>query len=760
MVDQLYTTSDIDADGRRLVLDNTISTVFYYDCSEESWDKAGAGAQSWYTEKFLPNDSFDSATFLEDHWNLIDTPEVSTSTINQIGGNANFGVEQDEGIVGLSSSGIWALSGDFEIRLYIDWSSYYNEYRSITHSFLKVGKDSENAVRITFCFDGEGYKFSSEKAVDRDLVLFDWQENGEPHEVTSFALADDFVYFKISRTDGIVKTFICTDTVENQVGDDVDDAVFSEELYVQLGVETKEQNTYRHTFTKFFVSGTATPTTEFFSANRGTTQEFPDRTMLVSDGSALSIIDFDTKKLWMRFLVGEENSIPDADFKINACDGTVYVTSTEGLLAFDFARDKIFKYTAANIKVSLDPIVLRNSVQIYKDYATFAGTLLSDSINDIACVDLSGTTYLAIATDEGVSIKRPLASGIYNCTEGELPVNVVGFSESGSVYWAGYTPEDNTGSLSYKTGVTALIASGTNTFSRSDYYTTGSILPFFGERIQTFDVRTVGDRDLLAIGTSEGLTYIGYTPESLAMKSTTYSVESAAENPIVDPSFEEYLGINWKVQTGGLHRKFAASRETSFTSEGTYSLRLKFIERTASSFFPAGMFGGVYQDVDLTGVNTLYYDIKIAGNEGSNAWDFQILVDSTVVKSYHDNDGPFTKLTDSADVSAFTGVHRLWFRIYVPAQHTFEDILEREVYIDNIRTSIGEPDHRILPAGNASIKEVLLQFDASNRKIYFAAPDGYGAVDIDTNTIDYFNEIEDIIPDTDVLTGDFTRANE
>ncbi len=759
MVDQLYRSTDLDEDGRQLVLNNNVTSVFYYDCSSESWDREGSSEQSWYLEKYLPNDSFTSADFLEDHWIVIDTPEVSDSTRNQAGGKANFGVENDEGIVGLKSTTLWSLSGDFEIRLYIDWSSYYNEYRSITHSFLKVGKDSENAVRISFCFDGEGYRFSSEKAVGRNLTFFDWQENGDP-EVVEFSDAEEILYFKITRESGVVKTFICTDSEDTQVGDAVDAAIFSEDLFVELGVESKEYNTYRHSFTKFFVSGTVTPTTVFYSANRGNTQEFPERSMLVVDGASLSIIDFDTKKLWMRFLIGDDNAIPEGEIKARACNGTVYVTTSAGLLAFDFHRDKIFKYVGSTIKVALDPIVLRNSVQIYKNYATSAGPLLSDSINDVACKEISGRTFLAMATDSGVSVKTALASGIYNSTNGELPVNLVGFSDEGSLYWAGYDSSDNTSSLSYRTGISTFTLSGTNTFLRTDYYSTSTALPYFGEYIQSFDVRRVNDKDLIAVGTSEGLTYIGFTPDSLAMKSTTYSVESAPENPIIDPSFEEYLGINWGVYYNGLHKKFVATRETSFTGEGTYSLRLKFNERTVNSYFVGGTYGGVYQDVDLTEVNTLYYDIKIVGNEQSNAWNFQIVVDDTVVKEYRDNEGPFTKRTDSADVRGYTGVHRLWFRIYVPADHSFSNIEEREVYVDNLRTHIGDPDYRILPAGNASIKEVLLQFDSQGHKIYFAAPEGFGAVDLDNNSIDYFTEMESITPDTEILSGDFTRADE
>jgi hypothetical protein len=758
MADQLFTTSDLDSDGRQLVLDDQISHVYYYDASAETWDKTGGGSSSWYLEKYLPNDYFSSAQILADRWQVLDTPEVSESTLTQSAGFLNAGVEDDEGIVGLSSSGKWSLMGDFEIRLYIDWSSYYNEYRSVTHSFLKVGKDSENAARISFCFDGSAYKFSSEKTVNRPLDLFDWKENGDAVDVT-FSAAQNYLALKIVRTDGVIKTYISTATTDTQVGEDIDDAVFSEDLYVELGVEAKEYNTYRHGFTKFVVTGETNPTIEFFSANRGVLQSFPERSMLVVDGSALSIIDFDTKSLWMRFLLGSGNSIPVTETKPRACNGTIYVPTTTGLLAFDFTSDRIYKYLSSSIQVSIDPIALRNAPQIYKTHMSSTGTLLSASISNVACKKIGSQVYVAMTTDAGISVKRPLTAGVYNSTNGALPATLAEFTDTGSLYWSGFDPSSNTGSLSYRTSITSLVVgTGTNTFSRTGFYSTSTALSFFGENIQTFDVKTVSDRDVIAVGTSEGLSYIGFTYDQPVVNSVSYGVESVPNNPISDPSFENYLGLDWKVYYNGLHKKFAATRETSFVGAGSRSLRLRFKERTTNTFFTAGTYGGVYQDVDLTGVHTLYYDIKMVGSEADNAWNFQILVDDTVVKEYLDTDGPFTKLTDSVTLGSYTGVHRLWFRIYTPNKHTAFNLDSREVYIDNIRTSIGNPSYRILPAGNASIKEVLLQWDEAGRKIYFASPGGYGAVDIDDNSLDYFTELEVRVPDTDILSGDFSRA--
>ncbi len=763
MADRVFSSSYIDENGRQLVLDDQVQFVYYYDAGGESWDKNGTANQSWYREKFLPNDTFDSPTFLPDRWSVIDTPEISDSTINQGNGNANFGVERDEGVVGLSSAGKWALTGDFEIRLYIDWSTYYNEYRTISSTFLKVGKDNSNAARIAFVFNGESFGFISETTIDKDLTFFDWQKNGSPIDISFIETAYDYVCFKITRVGGVLRTIATRNTTDFQVGANITDEVFSEDLYVEFGVETKEYNTYRHSFTKFFVEGTVTPEQEFFSSTRGTDQAFPERAILVVEDASLSVIDAELETLWMRFLIGATNTITGSP-RVKACNGAIYVTSTAGLLVFDLHRDKIFKYTGSTIQVASDPITMRNSAQIYGTHLSNAGALLSNNILDVACKSINGTDFISFATDQGVSVKRALTAGVLSSTDGELPLRRTGFSDLGTLYWAGYNPVSNKGSLSYRSGLEFITVSGVSqTFERTGFYSTTTPVAFFGEVIESFDARTVDGIDLLAVGSSEGLSFLAFSPSAPFTGSVSYGLKEGAPNSIRDPSFENYLGLDWRTKYRGFHKRFFAYQVPGVIGVGSYALRMVFGDLPGSpghSFYAAGTYGEVYQDIDFTGLGALYYDIKLTYTGGTNVWNFQIVVDDTVIKEYKDTDASFTKLSDNVLVTQFTGVHRLAFRLYFPNDTAAGDVGERDVYIDNLRTSIGSPDYRVMPVGNASIKEVLLQYDSVGHKIYFASQRGFGAVDLDDNSLDYFVEIEPKVPGADILSADFARDDD
>jgi hypothetical protein len=286
-------------------------------------------------------------------------------------------------------------------------------------------------------------------------------------------------------------------------------------------------------------------------------------------------------------------------------------------------------------------------------------------------------------------------------------------------------------------------------------------LSFYGERVQDFDVTPVAGNDILAVGTTDGLSIIGSFIQGNHLNGNgakSFGVEAVSENPILDPSFEDYLGKYWRAFYSGFHKKFTAIRSSSFAGAGTKSLRLKFEDRETNTFYEANTKGGVYQDVDFTGINTLYFDIKISGTVFTNSWSFEIVVDSTVVKSYKDTDGPFEKFSDSVDVRQFSGVHRLYVQLRFLTRKTTQDISDCVVYVDNFRTKFGDPNYRILPAGNSSIKEVLLQYDDFGHKVYFSSNEGYGSLDIDDNVLDYFIRVSDDVAGGEVVSSDFSRT--
>ncbi len=761
MPGKLFSSTELDADGRQFVTSDNISHVHYYDSTLETWDKVGASGQSWYGELFSPNDLFDEAEINDTRWSM-ETP--SSYTLEYADGFLSASLEDDEGVVSLSSDGKWRLSGDFDIRLYIDWDSYYNEYRSATHSFLKVGYDYANAIRIAFSFDGSsGYAFKSEKTDSRDIRYFDWRANGASETVAPFTAAITQKFLRVTRVSGTLRTYVSDGTTTIQVGDDITDTNLAGDLYVQLGLESKEANTYRQKFSKFYVvSGDVTPTTEFFSSIRGTRQDFPSRLVIAVDSQSISMVDEANSKLWMRFPIGDPELLPNSTARVAACNGVVYFATSAGLMAFDFPQDKIYRYIDSEIQVADEAISLRNAGVTFRTHLSGTGNMPDNNIRDVACREVGGAEYLVLAHGTGVTVRRVLATGVSNCTNGPTPATLVTISDKGAVFWAGRDLPTNAGEVSFFSNITALATGGTTTFSRTGYYGENTSLSILGNNITAIDVRTVLNSDQLVVGTGDGISFIGLNPGVPVSKSVTFGAVGSAENPFTDPSFDEYLGIHWLPFYGSFLRGLNITRNAGWSTSGTHSLYLVHSDIVYLAHAAPGTKGGVYQDVDLTGVDTFYFDVNSYQADSATSWTFEIVVGETVVKSYNHGDGTFIKLSDHVDVSGFDGLQRVYFRLhFLVAQYT-RTINQNHIRIDNLRTTIGNPTHRVLPVGNAAIKEVLLQYDTEGHKVYFATSEGYGAIDLDDNSLDYFTTLSSLGVTSTVenLSADFVRIED
>ena len=583
-----------------------------------------------------------------------------------------------------------------------------------------MGYDDSNAVRISFSFNGvDGFQFSSETTSGRDTRYFDWEKNGVPKTLSTFSDATQWTHFRVTREGNTIKTFISDGDTELQIGADVTNATLTNDLYVEFGLESKEYNTYRHNLTKFFVAvGSSSITTQFFSPDRGRVQEFPTHTIIVVDSDAISFIDEDNSKLWLRILIGG-GLIADSNVKVAACNGVIYCTTPDGLIALDFPQDKIFRYKDSEIQVADEPISLRNAGITFRTFAATTGTMPSNNIHNVDCRQVGSEIYIAMVHDSGVTVRRTLASGVSNCYDGPVPGELVSISDKGALYWSGYDPSVGTGALSYYTNVTALAVAGTNTFSRAGYYGTNTTLAVLGEKITSFNVRTIEGTDLVAVGTTEGLTFIGLSPAVPASKAETHGVLSIDTNPFTDPVFQYDVGLYWVPFYDGFINNVSAYNTTSWATGVAYSLFLRSSDLQTGAHIIAGTKYGVQQEVDLTGVERLYFDLNFCpAGTGSDVWDFQVVVNGTVVKSYNSSEGPFIKYTDSADVLNFEGVSHVEFRIHFPTKISAgTSIDEYYLYITNLRVSVGEPNYRSLPAGNASIKEVLaIRSTLSQRK--------------------------------------------
>jgi hypothetical protein len=761
MSDTILTSTSLDANGRKVVLNDSIISISYYDASEENWDKNGSSLQSWYTELATPSDTFDSEEVLSDKWNIVN--DTSGNVVSQSGNKLNLEIYRSAAKASLSSDSIWRLTGDFEARLYMDWDSYYNEYRGVCDTYLTVGYNRENSARLSFSFNGSSYEYRSLKSINKDVSFFGWTPNGDPKTLASFDLARAFVYLKVVRTSGVLYFYISNGDIDIQVGESINEPTLQNDLFVELGIETSEYNTYKHYLSKVFFTGAITPTKEFFSGNRGPTKKFPDKTILALDSEALSIIDESDLTLWARFLLEEGGPIPDSTSRVSATNGTLFCTTASGIVAVDFDNDAIYKYVDNDRLLATEPVSMRNSSLSFNIDAPAIGTIPVDNFTEVSSRLISGVTYVAASSDTHVVTLKHLASGIAHTQDGPGNFTKVQITPAGTLYWSGYGSLENTGQLSYRTSIhTVLPSSGTVAFSRTSYYGSDSVVNILGDNITSFDVLESSGVELVAVGTTDGLTFIGASPVSPFSGSVTYGVEAPALNPFADPSFETYLGKYWFPEITGFQKGRFATVSTDFPADGSKSLVLYVDNPPLAGIYEAGTYVGAKQTVDLTEVSFVYFDLYyVNGSNNFNLWDFEVTVNGNIVKSFIDGESSFTRLSDSFDVSEYTGECVVSFRIRSVVDITATVGVDlRKVYVDNIRTSIGSPDYRPMPAGNVAVSEVLLQYDGQGKKIYFSTQGGYGAVDLVSNNLDFFTPISGILPDEVIQSADFSRDDD
>jgi hypothetical protein len=757
MSDIILTSTELDKNGRKVILDDTILAVSYYDTTEESWDKTGTASQSWHTELSLPSDTFDSSEVIPNKWLILNSK--SGNVVSQSGGKLNLEIIKSEAKAALSSEGLWRLTGDFEARLYMDWDSYYNEYRGISDSFITVGYDKENLARLSFSFNGTGYEFRSLKSVNKDPRFFGWTPNGDVVSVDDIGAAGTYEYLKVVKTSGDLSFFIVSATQEVQVGETISESTFGNDLHVEIGIETSQFNTYKHYFSKIFFTGTIEPPTEFFSENRGPSNDFPDKSIITVDVESLSIIDEQDYTLWARFLLGEGGVFPDSNTRVSATNGSLFCATPSGIIAIDFNNDSIYRYRDAGRQLASEPVSMRNSSMSYRVDDDTTGTLPTNSFLEVSSQLIDGTTYIAATADDYTVTIKHLNSGIAYTQEGVGSLSKVTITPAGTLYWAGYDGVTNVGQLSYRTGIVPLMSSPASVeFSRTSYYGTDTAINLLGEKITAFDVFSESGVDLLAVGTTDGLTFIGASPVAEFTGSKTYGVESADSNPFIDPSFEVYLGKYWKPVATGLQKGLFTGVSSDFPGTGSKSLKLSMSEPPSHAFYEVGSYVGVHQDVDLTDISFVYFDSNfVSSGSTSSMWDLEILVGDTVVSTLPGSGAPFTRLSDSFTVIDFSGINTITFRIKVVSEIESFGVSERAMYIDNIRTSIGNPDFRALVPGEVTVSEVLLQYDSSAHKVYYSTSGGYGAIDLYSNSLDFFEPVAGIVPNTSIQSAEFSR---
>lgn len=176
----------------------------------------------------------------------------------------------------------------------------------------------------------------------------------------------------------------------------------------------------------------------------------------------------------------------------------------------------------------------------------------------------------------------------------------------------------------------------------------------------------------------------GLTCSLLALGATSASAT------IINPGFESGL-TGWT--TGGVGA-FSRSTTAAPVSEGAISAR---IFNFNGSTVTAGEFGEIRQSVDLTGLNSVLFDLAAQYNGSGNVWNpaqfrAAATIDGLEVLTFSST-GTF--LDQALDVSALTGFHDVGFRLtalqtVVGTGATGSGAVTHQIRIDNLR--IDPPD--------------------------------------------------------------------
>jgi hypothetical protein len=124
-------------------------------------------------------------------------------------------------------------------------------------------------------------------------------------------------------------------------------------------------------------------------------------------------------------------------------------------------------------------------------------------------------------------------------------------------------------------------------------------------------------------------------------------------------------------------------------------------------------------------------------------------VDDTVVHTYDDSIS-FDTRNVALDLREYSGEHTIRFRVY--SYYDGDSLSTYKFYVSNIHTNEGVADYSIIPTTSNVFLDGYIVYGISERKLFFSTESGYGSIDIDSKTLDYFYNIGSYVPLSSVLT--------
>ncbi|MDP6587286.1 MAG: hypothetical protein QF535_21740, partial [Anaerolineales bacterium] len=189
---------------------------------------------------------------------------------------------------------------------------------------------------------------------------------------------------------------------------------------------------------------------------------FPQKAIIIGTTGALYIFDAKDNTMWMRFDEGSGNYMLDWNVDNNssaifALNGIIYVGgSVENyyLRPFDFIKDMGLQYYdgAASPYAFGKTLSYRNTDISGIAYSVGSwGEIIDDAINDIHAAVIDGKTYVAVATDGGVSVINETDETVVDLintfsSNGYVFNTNVWLTSDGQVY---HTSGTNTGNARY-----------------------------------------------------------------------------------------------------------------------------------------------------------------------------------------------------------------------------------------------------------------------------------------------------------------------
>ena len=731
---------------------NNINAVLFYAAGDESWDRTGGGTTSWYLENTLPYDSFYGSELSSERWSYFNYRGAISGSVD---GKLKLEVNEAEARGGVTSSDLWKLSGDFDIRVYLDETSYYNEYRGKVSSGLTLSIDDSNKYRISKYWDGTILGYRSSYVLGSELKYFGWTDNG----VIDATVGEDSVTcLRLVREGDVVSSYVSTPNGFSQVGSSVSGTIWGQDTDVEVEIETEQYNTYKVDFLGFTVSGTLDSPLSFSSGYRGGPGEFPERSLVVVDDLGMSVINEEDKSLWMRFDSGSSNMFRNTSAQVSATEGKIYYSSAEGVFCLDFVQDRAINYQSGQTLQSISNIAARNygTSFYYFDTNTFVP---NNAVLDLSAKKVDGAEYLAVATVSGIGLLVNDEGKSESTPSGNVQGTYI--SDDGRLYWNEYSETTGVGALYYRDGIAGLLG-GSDTFSFTSFYDTSSAVSISSEDINDIYVDTSSSHKLI-LAHSCGVDYID------GLSSVKYGPNEVA-SAIQDPGFSSYLGIDWNIfdsssasdltlipdTSVGVFPALQAAISTGWSTLGGTSLKLLC---GSGRMVISGDYRGVYQQLDFTSINKLYFDFRMVneiGDYSTNYFDLEVLIGNTVVAIFSDTEETYTSLNNIIDVSSYSGVNFLIFRM--KAKYSGDAFTTNYYYVDNIRITQITPDYSIIDVEDHNILEAIILYGIVDKKIFFANSEGFGSIDLITNTMDFFNRIEDLVSLSTIISSEYVEV--